>query len=95
MRSLKKHYITTNFLLNFALQFLVNKMSEEKKSLNFIEQIIEEDLAKGMPKTCGFVFLQSPTDTFTLVIPKPLGLALAWGVLQRSCKLTFRRYQSS
>ncbi|NOQ91411.1 MAG: glutamine--tRNA ligase, partial [Flavobacteriaceae bacterium] len=26
-------------------------MSEEKKSLNFIEQIIEEDLSKGLDKS--------------------------------------------
>ncbi len=41
-------------------------MSEEKKSLNFIEQIIEEDLANGMPKeNLRFDSLQNQTDIYT------------------------------
>jgi glutaminyl-tRNA synthetase len=43
------------FLLNcrkksIFLWLIIEIMSEEKKSLNFLEQIIEEDLANGLPK---------------------------------------------
>lgn len=38
------------FYVILQRNFLHINMSEEKKSLNFLEQIIEEDLANGMPK---------------------------------------------
>jgi hypothetical protein len=40
-------YLTNNFD-NFA--FLIQPMSTEEKSLHFIEQIIEENLASGFPQ---------------------------------------------
>ena len=52
----KKLFISANLFITKLVIFrtfansIVIKMEEEKKSLNFIEQIIEDDLANGMPK---------------------------------------------
>lgn len=47
---LLSHSLTQLLLVNFAILFIYIKMSTEEKSLNFIEQIIEEDLSNGLPK---------------------------------------------
>ncbi len=38
-------------LRNIAMRKIIQPMSDEKKSLNFIEQIIEDDLASGFPQS--------------------------------------------
>jgi glutaminyl-tRNA synthetase len=42
--------VTLQLLITFALLIIIDKMSTEERSLNFIEQIIEDDLANGLSK---------------------------------------------